>query len=85
MSKHGEIEYKGYIAKCKFCGQVGRIFGWSDGIGDISCFNPKCSYNPFNIGNAYPIMHYSGKFRTSKREAIRRWNSFMEGDNGRES
>lgn len=67
MSKYGPIEYKGFIAPCRFCGSPGCIMGWEDGIGDVMCSNPDCLYKSRKI-------HYSGKFHMKKREAIRRWN-----------
>lgn len=66
-SSYGPIAYNGYIAPCQYCGSPGVIIGWSDGIGDVCCSNSECMAH----GNG---VHYSGKFRTRKRDAIRKWN-----------
>ena len=70
-SEYGIIPYNGYIAPCKLCGSPGVIIGWSDGIGDVCCSNKACDYRLLRV-------HYSGKFCTRKREAIRQWNKVQE-------
>lgn len=69
-STYGPIEYNGFIAPCKYCGSPGIIIGWSDGIGDVCCSNHACMAH----GNG---VHYSGKFCTRKRDAIRKWNAMQ--------
>ena len=58
-------------AKCKICGGDAMIYGWNDGIGDICCSVCKITY--FGC-------HYSGKFCTTKKQAIRKWNEVNNGD-----
>lgn len=58
-------------AKCKICGGSAYIDGWNDGIGDIRCSVCKVTYSG---------CHYSGRCRTTKKQAIREWNEVNNGD-----
>lgn len=73
MAEYGIIPYKGKLKPCKYCGCDAVIKGWSDGIGDVMCSNSRCIRN---ITYGYPLncFHYSGKFHTRKRQAIKNWN-----------
>lgn len=70
------------LNKCALCGSIPNIQE-TDGIGDIYCPNRECS-NWLATGN----YHYSGKFRTKKRDAIAKWNFYNDckegGVNGKE-
>lgn len=71
------IPYKGKLNHCKLCGSYAIIRGWEDGIGDVECSNRECMNSTFYRGTRmkpWSNYHYSGKFRTRKSEAIRRWN-----------
>ena len=58
-------------AKCRICGGSAYIDGINDGIGDIRC--SEC-------GITYSGCHYSGRYRTTKKQAIRCWNEVQNGD-----
>ena len=68
MSNYGRIEYKGYLSRCPHCGSLAEIRGWYDGIGDVGCFNRECDTRKH--------YHYSGKCCTSKRQAVKEWNTY---------
>ena len=60
------------IKNCKFCGYAAVVYD-DCGIGDVMCSNPCCSRE--HRDNSF---HYSGKFNTKKKEAIRQWNLAQE-------
>jgi len=63
------------LENCKLCGSVPIIYDHR-GIGDIVCQNcgiKGClTYDEY--GCKYSICHFSGKFRTTKKQAIINWN-----------
>ncbi|MBO7731361.1 MAG: hypothetical protein J6S67_02360 [Methanobrevibacter sp.] len=56
---------------CPICGSVACDRTWNDSIGDIGCSNDNCR-------KTYNGCHYSGKFHTKKKDAIRNWNENVE-------
>ena len=65
-----------FIENCGLCGYPAEIID-DRGIGDIRCSNCSCeNYNSKSYVNGvgYPRYHFSGKYNTSKKEAIRKWN-----------
>lgn len=56
---------------CAICGSPACDRTWNDGIGDICCSNDECR-------KSYNGCHYSGRYRTKKRDAIRTWNENVE-------
>ena len=56
---------------CAVCGSPACDRTWNDGIGDIGCSNDNCR-------RTYNGCHYSGKYYTKKRDAIKCWNESVE-------
>ena len=66
---HDEILPK--AAKCKICNSPAVNSCWESGIGDICCSSCRVTYAG---------CHYSGKFYTKKRDAIKKWNEVNNGE-----
>ena len=73
------------ISPCKFCHKMPVIID-KQGIGDIECPN-KCQNgklykilydNKGLIIARFSLTHFSGKFHTSKKQAIANWNKAQE-------
>lgn len=59
------------LKPCAICGSSACDRTFNDGIGDIGCSNDKCR-------KTYQGCHYSGKFCTKKRDAMKCWNENNE-------
>ena len=58
------------MMNCMYCGGQPNVIDWH-GIGDVFC--PRCKDE---FGRHKNSFHFSGKFHTKKKEAIKWWNYY---------